>query len=107
MKFIGVVAFATAAAALGTTSASADHRIRPAAEPITVTVSCARYVSKRVIWDRPMPVFLDSLIAAGYTPERAESIGNRICRDEAYVDNIDEAGDRMLEFLRDNPPVRR
>ncbi|SFI87334.1 hypothetical protein [Jannaschia pohangensis] len=107
MKSIVYAAITATVAALATTAATADHRIHPAAQPITITVSCARYISKQVIWDRPMPIFLDGLITAGYTPERAESIGNRICRDEAFVGNMEGAGARMQQYLRDNPPARR
>lgn len=54
---------------------------------VTITVSCYRGPWKEVIIDRPNAVFIDSLVNAGYTYERAHAIGERVCRDEALVDN--------------------
>jgi hypothetical protein len=54
---------------------------------VTITVSCYRGPWKEVIIDRPNAVFIDSLVQAGYSYERAHAIGERVCRDEALVDN--------------------
>lgn len=54
-----------------------------------VTVSCYRGPWKEVIWDRPNPVFLDSLVAVGYDLQTAQSIGERVCRDPNGVDDKD------------------
>ncbi|MEO0860242.1 MAG: hypothetical protein AAFY65_06505 [Pseudomonadota bacterium] len=116
MKTIGLATLVAFATAFGGTSALAHkhgHHHHPHAHgvvttaPVSITVSCARYVSRQVIWDRPMPVFLDSLMAAGYSPERAESIGNRVCRDERYVGDVEAAGQAMRNILATNPPARR
>ena len=40
-----------------------------------------------MIWDRPEPVFTESLVAVGYDYANAYAIANRICRDPALVDN--------------------
>lgn len=91
-----------ALAALGPVAAAADHKAGAKAAPIRV--SCARYFSAEVIWDRPSPTFLDSLTAAGYTPERARAIGDRVCRDEAGVGNPAVLEDTMRRILRETPP---
>ena len=52
-----------------------------------VTVSCYRGPWKDVIWDRPEPIFTDSLVAVGYDFSNALAIGNRICRDITLVGN--------------------
>lgn len=100
-----VSAVALSAATFTGPAAAHDHR-HVARAPIQITVSCARYVSRQVIWDRPMPVFLDGLRAAGYSPERAQAIGERVCRDEAGVGNTAYTGALMQEILRTNPPRR-
>lgn len=83
------------------------HGARVQMQDIAINVSCARYSLPGVIWDRPMPVFLDGLVAAGYTPERAYAIGNRVCRDEALVGNTAAMGATMQNILRTQPPGRR
>ena len=105
---------ALAAAALFATlpgvAAAEGHRHHGAhvqARDIAIRVSCARYSLPGVIWDRPMPVFLDDLVAAGYTPERAYAIGNRVCRDEAGVGNTAVIGATMQNILRTEPPRGR
>ncbi|SDY58089.1 hypothetical protein SAMN05444004_10251 [Jannaschia faecimaris] len=99
-----VAALATfvSGASLSAVPASADHHAR--AQPMQITVKCARYISRAVIWDRAMPIFLDDLRAAGYTFEEADAIGSRVCRDEAGVGNAAVLRDTMLNILRTSPP---
>ena len=47
-------------------------------EYITVTISCFRGPWREVIWDRPEPVFVDSLVAAGYEFPEAHAISERV-----------------------------
>lgn len=56
-------------------------------EPIVITVSCFRGPWREVIIDQPNQVFIDSLIAAGYSSAQAYGIGMAICRDQASVGN--------------------
>ncbi len=72
-----------------------------------VTVECARYISNAVIWDRPMPVFIDDLVAYGYTLDEAQSIASRVCLDEAGVRNPTAMGRIAVTVLQANPPAGR
>jgi hypothetical protein len=56
-------------------------------EPIVVTVSCFRGPWREVIIDQPNQIFINSLIAAGYSTGQAWGIGVQICRDQASVGN--------------------
>ena len=66
-----------------------------------ITVSCFRGPWQEVIWDRPNAVFVDSLVAIGYTFERAHAIAERICRDEALVGNPEALRTTMLRIYND------
>ena len=103
------LAAATLFATLPVAALAEGHRHHGAhvqTRDIAIRVSCARYSLPGVIWDRPMPVFLDDLVAAGYSQERAYAIGNRVCRDESGVGNTNYTGARMQEILRTDPPRR-
>ncbi|WP_172292975.1 hypothetical protein [Pseudoruegeria sp. HB172150] len=69
----------------------------------TIAISCYRGPWQQVIWDRPQPEFIDSLVAAGYDIATASAIANRICRDPALVN--DPAGLRkaVARMLRETP----
>ncbi|GIT89947.1 hypothetical protein JANAI62_05690 [Jannaschia pagri] len=82
------------------------HSAQVRTQDVRITVSCARFSLKGVIWDKPQAVFLDDLVRAGYSPERAYAIGNRICRDEALVGNTAAMGATMRNILRASPPGR-
>jgi hypothetical protein len=69
---------------IGITAVSADTRH----EPVVVTVSCFRGPWHVVIIDQPNQVFIDSLIAAGYSSGQAYGISMRVCRDQASVGNV-------------------
>ena len=75
-------------------------------QPLKVRVSCQRFFSDEVIWDRPNGVFIDDLRAAGYNPSDSQSIATSVCRDERLVDNPEGLGDKMREILASNPPRR-
>lgn len=70
----------------------------------TVTVSCFRGPWQEVIWDRPEPVFIDSLVGIGYTYPEAHAIGERVCRDATGVGNSANIRSTMLSIIESNPP---
>ncbi len=74
------------------------------AERVTITISCFRGPWQEVIWDRPEPVFVDSLVAAGYTFPEAHAIAERVCRDIDGVGNAAHAEQVMLRIIEDQPP---
>ena len=57
-----------------------------------------------VIWDRPEPVFVDSLVAAGYSFPEAHAISERVCRDIDGVDNPGHSEAVLAQIFRDTPP---
>lgn len=71
---------------------------------VTITVSCFRGPFTEVIWDRPNPVFIDSLVRAGYTFPEAHAIGERVCRDPSTVDRPDAAVQVMYNIIAQTPP---
>ena len=71
---------------------------------VTVTISCFRGPWQDVIWDRPEPVFVDSLVAAGYTFPEAHAISERVCRDIDGVDNPGHSQAVLAQIFRDTPP---
>lgn len=81
-----------------------NYEIRMVVNQVTITVSCFRGPFSDVIWDRPNPVFIDSLIDAGYTFPEAHAIGERLCRDPSTVDRPDAAVAVMERIIRENPP---
>lgn len=70
-------------------------------EKTTITVSCFRGPWKDVIWDRPNAVFVDSLVNAGYKFETAHAIAERVCRDEALVNNPEAMKSTMRRIFDD------
>ncbi len=89
----------------GTQSASATtYEYRMVVNTVQVTVSCFRGPFSEVIWDRPNPVFIDSLVNAGYTFPEAHAIGERVCRDPSTVDRPDAAVQVMYRIFAENPP---
>lgn len=71
---------------------------------VTVTISCFRGPWQEVIWDRPEPVFVDSLVAAGYTFPEAHAISERVCRDIDGVNNPGHSQAILTQIFRDTPP---
>lgn len=70
----------------------------------TVTVSCFRGPWQDVIWDRPEPVFVDSLVNAGYTYPESFAIAERVCRDSTGVGNPENLRATMLGIIANEPP---
>ena len=70
----------------------------------TVTISCFRGPWEEVIWDRPEPVFVDSLVGIGYTYPEAHAIGERVCRDSPGVGNPENIRSTMLNIIESEPP---
>ena len=83
-----------------------NYEYRMAVNAVYVTVSCFRGPFSEVIWDRPNPVFIDSLVNAGYTFPEAHAIGERVCRDPSTVDRPDAAIQVMTQIIAQNPPGR-
>jgi len=73
-------------------------------EQVTVTISCFRGPWQDVIWDRPEPVFVDSLVAAGYSFPEAHAISERVCRDIDGVDNPAHSRAVLAQIFRETPP---
>ncbi|MEJ6393618.1 hypothetical protein V8J82_10150 [Gymnodinialimonas sp. 2305UL16-5] len=71
-----------------------------------ILLSCYRGPWDDVIWDRPNPEFIDSLVAVGYSYGEANAIGERVCRDEAGVDNPAAARQILQNILIQQPPRR-
>lgn len=97
-------------AALGlclVTSAAAQadgYTYRHGMGAMIVTVSCYRGPWDDVIWDRPNPVFIDSLVNVGYTFPEAHAIAERVCRDPAAVGQSGVLSAMMTNILRSSPP---
>ncbi len=70
-------------------------------QPTTITVSCFRGPTGDVIWDRPNAVFIDSLVAAGYTFATAHAIGERVCRDHDLVGKPGAMVEAMRKIFND------
>lgn len=73
----------------------------------TVTVSCFRGPWREVIWDRPEPVFIDSLVAAGYDFPTAHAMAERICRDRSTVGNREALRSTAQGIVDSYPPTVR
>ena len=64
-------------------------------------MSCYRGPWEDVIWDRPNAVFIDSLVRIGYDFPTAHAVAERVCRDEALVNNSDGLRSTMLRIHRE------
>lgn len=73
----------------------------------TVVVSCYRGPWREVIWDRPEPVFIDSLVAAGYDYPTANALAERICRDPSLVGNREALRGFAQDVVKSTPPRHR
>ena len=76
-------------------------------DPAVVTVSCFRGPWSEVIWDRPNPVFIDSLVHAGYDLVTAMNIAERVCRDPSGVNDSDRVVAIAYEVLRQTAAQRK
>lgn len=70
-----------------------------------ITISCYRGPWKEVIWDRPNPIFIDTLMENGYSIVTASSIAHRICRDPGLVGRLGDgsAVAVLKRILRETP----
>ena len=97
-----IVALGLAAPALaGGKHGHGPHHYSHAAKGGTIVVSCFRGPWTEVIWDRPNAVFVDSLVAIGYTFPTAHAIAERVCRDEALVGNPEGLKSTMRRIYAD------
>ncbi|MBF9058064.1 hypothetical protein HKCCSP123_02595 [Rhodobacterales bacterium HKCCSP123] len=86
-------------------AAQADgYAYRHGAGPMVITVSCYRGPWDDVIWDRPNPEFVDSLVSVGYSFSEAHAIAERVCRDPAAVGRSGVLSTTMTNILRTSPP---
>lgn len=85
-------------------SAATNYQYPTIVNTVQVTVSCFRGPWQEVIWDRPNPVFIDSLVNVGYSFPEAHAIGERVCRDASTVDRPDRAVQVMHQIIAQNPP---
>ena len=69
----------------------------------TIAVSCYRGPWKDVIWDRPNPQFIGSLVAAGYSSATASSIATRVCRNPNFVDRPGAMANEVQWILQTVP----
>lgn len=85
-------------------AAATNYHYPAVVNTIYVTVSCFRGPWTEVIWDRPNPIFIDSLVSAGYSFSEAQAIGERVCRDASTVDRPDRAVQVMHQIIAQSPP---
>jgi hypothetical protein len=90
--------------ATGTAVLADGHGYRHGASTQVITVSCYRGPWDDVIWDRPNPEFIDSLVNVGYSFPEAHSIAERVCRDPAAVGQSGVLSATMTNILRTSPP---
>ncbi|MFC3614377.1 hypothetical protein ACFORG_11440 [Lutimaribacter marinistellae] len=79
---------------------------KPHSKPYNITISCYRGPTQGVIWDRPNAVFVEDLVAIGYSYPQATAIGERVCRDEWGVGQHDYMRNSLLEIIARTPPGR-
>jgi hypothetical protein len=100
-----VVTAATLSATLPVAADHHSHRTTVATQHV-ITISCYRGPWEGVIWDRPNPIFIDSLVAAGYSFPEAHAIAERVCRDQGGVGSPETMRAAMSNILATNPPGR-
>lgn len=81
----------------GTLPANATQTSEP------ITVGCFRGPFKSVIWDHPKQAFVDSLMANGFSYDRATEIGERVCRDERLVGQPEQLAEQTRRLIRQTP----
>ena len=89
-----------AVAATGFVSGASAHDDEATVKGNTIVVSCYRGPKTVVYWDRANPAFYDSLRAAGYSAATAHAIGDRVCRDQSLVDNLDAMKAEVARIIR-------
>lgn len=103
MKLALGLALASACAFAAPAFAGGKHYATTYTRDMVVTVSCFRGPWNGVIWDRPNAVFIDSLVALGYDFPTSHAIGERICRDEALVGDLDRLREETRRVIRESP----
>lgn len=100
---------ACAAALLGPapSALAQDYSYHVSVQRHVITISCYRGPWEDVIWDRPNPVFTDSLVNAGYSFPEAHAIAERVCRDPSTVNHPNGMVSVMNSILAQSPPGRR
>ncbi|KUF11112.1 hypothetical protein [Pseudoponticoccus marisrubri] len=68
-----------------------------------VHISCFRGPWKEVIWDRPNPEFIDSLVNQGYSLTTATDLAHRICRDPGLVNNRGALRSETVRIINRTP----
>ncbi len=80
------------------------HHHNKVVEEKTIVVSCFRGPWQEVIWDRPKPKFVDSLVDLGYDINTATSIAEKICSDVDLVGNSEGLKAEMRRVYREIRP---
>ena len=111
MKLPALGAMVAAALGFAAVPAQADgyhqhYHYQMASVQHVITVSCYRGPWDDVIWDRPEPIFIDSLVQAGYSFGDAHGIAERVCRDPSAVGSPGTLRAVMSNILATNPPRR-
>lgn len=65
-----------------------------------VVISCFRGPWQEVIWDRPNPIFIDTLMANGYSITTATAIAERICRDPNLVNQNELSIQETIRLMK-------
>ncbi|QFU09474.1 hypothetical protein PARPLA_01344 [Rhodobacteraceae bacterium THAF1] len=107
MAVAAAIALAAPASAHQTHAHSHTHGHQAVAQEVvqtpTVVVSCFRGPWDKVIWDHPQAPFTDSLVAYGYSFERANAIAQRVCRDATLVGRPEALRATTMQILRTAP----
>lgn len=105
-KTTSILAATTALAISALPATAHETYTRTATVTHVITVSCFRGPWEGVIWDRPNPIFIDSLVTAGYSYPEAHAISERVCRDQNGVGSPETMRAAMENILRTSPPGR-
>lgn len=92
-----------ALSSLPSTAHELQHHSHVRTQGNVITVACYRGPWDQVYWDRGLPAFYDSLTRAGYSPERAQAIADRVCRDQTLVGNPDALRREALRVISATP----
>lgn len=102
-KFSSISAILLALGSVSSTAHELQHHSHVTMRGNVITVACYRGPWDQVYWDRGLPAFYDSLTRAGYTPERAQAIADRVCRDQSLVGNPDALRREALRVISATP----
>ncbi|EPX87478.1 hypothetical protein ruthe_00548 [Rubellimicrobium thermophilum DSM 16684] len=90
--------------------AAADHGGHASGHPDmsprtgdVVVVQCYRGPWKETIWDRPTPVFVDTLVSVGYDYPAAHAIAERVCKDVRLVGNPEALRAEVERIIAESP----